>query len=877
VLNGKKNRARHVLDFIAHPQEVTLPEIAERGQIGRYRILNEIGRGGYCIVYAAEDSELGRPVALKVLRQAAIDPQPVKRFQCESRIAAGLQHPNIVPVYDVGEAVDGEGAPIYYLVMELVRGGTLADLLNRPETPTKTLIALLEQSARAVEFAHQKGIVHRDLKPGNILVDPAGNARLTDFGLARLLESSDSLTRSHQVAGTPVYMSPEQIQGRCKDLDGRSDVYSLGVILYEILAKRLPFQAKDWWKLQEEIVRRLPPPPHALVPGVSSDAEAICFKALEKRPEDRYPAARALAQDLRRYLEGRPVAARPISRIRRLARQARRSTIFRLSLIALGVVVITSVVGYRRYRESKRVREREALRAKGHIQLGLAHTRLARARLELRLDLRSRDSVTRESEEHLPVAEAYTREFPGEPQGYFLRAQVRRLQGDYKSCVQDLREAIRLRSDFRPGWTLLGVVLLEEVAKARVYFAGDRRHLNRPVRLRQDLVEAFSRGSSIKQARIEYAHWGLDLTPEDEGWLRVATCVLSETESSSVLDRFRQERKAERASSEILELCFAAALMEHNQPQEAGGVLGGLVARFPGWAEAHELLASNRFVEGDIPGALRSYEEMLRRSKSFEAYYGRGICRVLLKEDAMAIESLDSALRIEPDNWMALTARAQARRRMGLIPEAFDDLEKSLRILPTSDAFFARSQLWYEKREFRQAIEDATEAIRFDPKDSESYCLRGRARHQLSDREGAIADYSAALEGDSKCLPALAERARVYGELERYGLAISDLSTYLQIQPKEPSAWYHRALCRKQLGEDGLALEDLNACLVISEKNYRALALRGWILESRGDRALARRDYLAAVAHAPEGSPEGTHVKEGLKRLGIIDAGVLRF
>jgi serine/threonine protein kinase/WD40 repeat protein len=369
-----------------------------------YEILGELGRGGMGVVYKARQVSLNRTVALKmILGSERVDAHGLVRFLAEAEAVAAVRHPNVVQVYDLGHH---EGRP--FLAMEYVDGGSLADRLRPPSPPPdgpvvgrrfapRDAAALIESVARGVAAAHAEGIVHRDLKPGNILLAKKSEARSTksetnpnpdtnprpgtrqgggpvsvigsdsglglvsdfvlrisdfqpkvgDFGLAKRLGGPDGPTRTQAVVGTPAYMAPEQAGGQGKFVGPQADVYALGVILYQCLTGDVPFRDEDNWSLLRKVLEEQPPPPRKLAPGVPRDLELICLKCLEKEPHLRYPTANELADDLRRFLDGRPVTARPISTARRVWRWCRRNpapaTLAGL-LLALAVVVPPLVI-----------------------------------------------------------------------------------------------------------------------------------------------------------------------------------------------------------------------------------------------------------------------------------------------------------------------------------------------------------------------------------------------------------------------------------------------------------------------------------------------------------------------------------------------------
>jgi eukaryotic-like serine/threonine-protein kinase len=275
------------------------PEVPVGHHFGEYELIEEIARGGMGVVFKARNARLDRTVAIKMILAGHLaTPAEVDRFRREAKSAAQLDHPNIVPLYEVGEH-DGQ----HYFAMKLIDGGSLADDLTRFADNPKAAVELLRTVARAVHYAHQRGILHRDLKPANILIDRAGQPHVTDFGLAKRLVGESEYPSSSAIVGTPSYMAPEQVSGN-NALSTAIDVYSLGAIFYELLTGRSPFRAETPFDTLLQVVQKDPEPPRAINPRIDRDLETICLKCLAKDPDGRYGSAEALADDFDHWLLG---------------------------------------------------------------------------------------------------------------------------------------------------------------------------------------------------------------------------------------------------------------------------------------------------------------------------------------------------------------------------------------------------------------------------------------------------------------------------------------------------------------------------------------------------------------------------------------------
>ncbi len=446
---------------------------APLGTLGDYTLRRQIGRGGMGVVYEAWENSIGRTVALKVLPAGlAADTRAAARFLREAQAAGRLNHPNVVSVYAMGVR---EQTPYY--AMEYVEGETLAQVVaklrtSEPNTPTpfgpsaddigfySAVARAFADAADGLQHAHAKGVVHRDIKPSNLILDHEGRLRILDFGLARL-EGQESITVSGDLVGTVQYMSPEQAQVKKIGVDHRTDVYSLGATMYELLTLRPPFKGRDHHDTLTQIITRDAEPPHKLNARVPRDLETIVLKCLRKNPADRYGTAEALAQDLRRFSRGNTIEARPQSRWEILSTRVRRHRrLLVVSAVTVALVITCAVLAFSLSRAQKSADKYLALEYDRRLvhaamkvfrsEMGLVPKRLGFAiprSMERLVEERARGGV----EEALSEIEGTIQSCPGRYEGYYFQGRALAWLGRKDAGIAALGEALTRRPGFLPA------------------------------------------------------------------------------------------------------------------------------------------------------------------------------------------------------------------------------------------------------------------------------------------------------------------------------------------------------------------------------------------------------------------------------------------
>ncbi len=811
------------------PAGAPRPEEPAGTTFGRYRLLEELGRGGMGVVWRAWDTKLQRVVALKqVLGRAEEDRAAIERFLREARLAAKLSHPAIVQVHDVGEE---EGR--HYFTCDYVAGRPLSAALEAPIAPAKAA-AWVRQIAEALAYAHDQGVIHRDVKPANVLLDADGRPHVMDFGLAREVnaDTSSGLTMSGDLLGTPTYMSPEQASGRQERIGPATDQFSLGVVLYQLLTNGLPFQGETLRDVLNAVAERDPAPPSRVRANLHPDLEAICLHALEKDPVRRYPSMRAFAEDLGRYLDGEAVVARRITGLARLLRNAARNRRLLLPVGALAVAAAVAVGWI--------VRDRARLAADASAGIERARSAELRGALETARD------------EYMAVRAI----LPSHEDAALGLARVEARIADLAAeASQAERDAMQLLEAGRPA--------LDDARRYLYAKDLDYQELTRRVAAGQALIDR----ALEKAPHLPLAHhlagraWRLLGWNEkaEASWLEAIRLDprfgLAHFELGMLLLDLAIETRAMRVTlrgvtSERSRVDRATALLARSREElDAATSLS-----WTGDDEVSRALAeaAQAYVvrdRGRIDKLTRTASTTLRGGIGIERFF---LLRALAGDPADRRADLDRALEIGPHDALALVTRGIDRMEEGDVDGAIADYSAALVVYPRSrGALVDRGCAYLESNRPEEALADLDRLVELDPTWAPAWLNRGLAKHVKEDLDGAIADFEKALAIEPGLASAIAQRGEsrlLKGDAEG---ALGDFDRAIQADPKCKEAWFYRGKLRLERGDLPRALADFEKSLAIDPTDALCLVGRGTVRLRQGNVDAAIADYDAAVASKP--------------------------
>jgi tetratricopeptide (TPR) repeat protein/tRNA A-37 threonylcarbamoyl transferase component Bud32 len=897
-----------------------LPEGAPK-ELGDFRILKEIGRGGMGVVYEAEQVSMGRRVALKVLSPSFTGSrQAVARFRREARAAGTLHHTNIVPVFAMGE---DQG--FFFYAMERVDGPALGDVITRMRGPSEgadekildeppgeaerhlgdsgdpsfypRLAEMVAGVGEALHAAHEEGIVHRDVKPANLLLSREGTLKLVDFGLARLAGDGASMTMTGQIIGTPFYMSPEQAMAKKVNVDHRSDIYSLGATLYELLTLRPPFSGDSIQEVCSQIISKEAMPPRRVDSRVPRDLETIVQRAMEKEPARRYATAAEMAEDLRRFADGVPIRARRIGPAGRAWRKVKRNkvrSVLAASVLLLAVVGTLLALRAAREAEERRRVEYDALIARAEDAMVQSTGAFPRS---------DRPSGPHPKENARDLLARAIEVDPDRLDAYWLRALASRRTTEER--LADVDAALARGLPVGTGHRLRAYFLTaarrhEEAAAERelaaahpsdspVDFYARARILEEEWRWREavevltrivDSPEARSSMRSLAlrrraKLRTQLGDWhgalddltGLTTLGDDRLMTRVRIaaiwrCLSQEERAEELFAEILRDVRSEGSAKawEYLGVVCGAC----NQGEWLQRTLEEGLEKHPDSAALEFYRGVYLRGQGDQEGALAAFDEAIRRDPDQHDCHAR---RAELLEDLgraeEALESIDRAVALDPDCPRCLNTRAYILgRHMERYEEALESYDRALALDPSNanlHAYRATTLMWLGRGE--EALRAIDHCLALAPGYARGHSTRCWILHETGRLVEALAAANRAIELGPADPDARDKRALVLIDLGRAEDALADNEEAVRLDPANAVYRWNLSVALRELGRTEEALAACEEARELDPKNAVLVYGRACLLHQLGrlDEALpafeeaARRDPENATWHYSRG------------------------
>jgi len=826
---------------------------------GRYVRTVLLGDGGAGEVWKSWDLELERWVALKFLKFQ--NTEELARLKREAQTAASLSHPGIARVFEIAEARDRT-----FLALEFVEGQTLETF---PRHDHRKLVSLVRDVALAIHYAHGKGVVHRDLKPGNIMVDSSDRAFVMDFGLARQIQSKRSVTGP--ILGTPAYMPPEQATGGTVEV--RSDVYSLGATLYELLSNRPPFQGNNIFETLDKVVTKDPEP----LLHVAADLRTIVSKCLAKETTGRYSTAADFAEDLRRWMEAEPILAHPPSVLYRLRKKARKARAV-LGVALCGVLAASGVSAWiiprwLRADRAESLKELElaaekAERAGVERALALSRPHLDEARrLEARLDrllttetwtpqdVRNLTSQThRELNRVLAIS-------PGHPEALLEKARVLQYEHNLPAAIESCSKAIESTQGYATASLQRARLRLDQYEELRHgpsryarSEAGGGTALAEQIRADLKEVQAWSKD----EREITFARGALAFV---EGRYEEAAQAL-EDYSKLTLSDYRGWEWTSHAWLHVLGM-ETRAVSALNEAMKYRPRLPSLFI-FRGYAQLQQAIRLKRAMELDKAAHLRALAtDDFRAARDMDpmdpgAHCGLGDACLETGEGNLAAVHYSRAIDLNPGYSAAFIGRAWARIRGGDAAGALTDAEESL-LLGASDpkAYVARGRARCAQEDLVGAASDLTKALETDPRDAEALIGMGDLKRERGAARDAIDDYIRAIAINPSLAEAFHHRGNAQRDLGNEDAAVSDLSRAMKLDPGNSRIYYDRGVCACNRQEWSDAITDFRKGLARMPSDPWNFWMRIWLARTRlGEREEAAEELASFAGDLATANPE---------------------
>ncbi|MBL4850622.1 MAG: tetratricopeptide repeat protein [Planctomycetes bacterium] len=882
-------------------------------EIAGYRIVRELARGAFGIVYHAHSLKLDRPVAIKVMRHAEMaTEEDFERFQIEARAAARLRHPNIVGIHDVGQ--EGER---HYLVMDLIDGESLKEQIDRDGPLDEDRAAeITERLCEALYYAHSNQILHRDLKPANILISTRGEPMLTDFGLAKdARQDGEGLTATGQAMGTPAYMPPEQAAGALDRIDRRSDVYSLGATLYEMLTGRPPFSGATALLTMNEVVNSDPRPPRSLRAGLSRDLETICLKCLEKEPEARYDSANLLGEELARFRAGEAILARPLSPLGQGRRWLRRNPVIAGATLVVALVLGTGGVAAYFWKvgiEQERTQQAEA--------------RLAKIRQEVSslLDEVEGGQVTR-NDDLLRVFYDLVRRT--EPEA--IEVMVARLDSVSDALFSVSRDTYLAGNELSKDEEAAGHARIPNLAVALEALRTLRPGDSLPASAQAALDQAGKRVEEREYARFKVRLSGRrvnikGLIASRQGRLanelsvaRLLLFVLARLEGDAVVEAFGRYLLAEadpvrsipagqalrrQRSARAKELLFWGRDLFGTESDFWRTLKGGREEDLSGLQEADEPdleSTAGLLYQAELDLERERYRDCAKNasaaieleSRNVRAWILRARAHWFLKDYRGALNDSREVIKLDPERAFAWIVQGQSLEKLGYADQALASFDEAVAKNPTKDwAYRERGAVLSTAKNFTRALEDTAKAVLLGRGDWRNWDARALVYLRTRRFSAAEADYLRAVslnknhyqtwlnlsttrwelkkfrqaEGDAtRALRlvagtpklearVLANRAVYFQSLGNFEAALRDLDGAIEKAPTVTAPWATRGALRGMLGRYKEAIADLDRAIKLDPKQSDAWLNRGLIRDQLGATTTALADIDTAIRLSPE-------------------------
>lgn len=824
-----------------------LKESKDTSQFGKYQILEELGRGAMGIVYQAYHTGLNRIIALKIMapRKGPSD-NTTQRFLREVQAMAKLEHSGIVQIIDTGQEEER-----FYFAMEFVKGTTFKTYLEekRKKFSTREFLGLMIKILEALFYAHQQGIVHRDLKPENIFISHQKEPKIGDFGLAKI-QDSPTLTQSGTILGTASYMSPEQANGEASKLDHRSDLYSMGVFLYQGLTGKLPFTASNLQTLLFKIIKIDPPPPSQWNKTLHHDLETIILKSIEKEPKARYQTAQEFAKDLECFLKGFPIQAKSASQIEKMQKWVKRNRyqVLFSNLFCFLILAFIFFFQWKQHQDNKNdfnalyqeaKKEMESLSQTPHkISLTQQSTHLLKAFTLLNTALLKNQGEIKAEKTKWEVGTQLL-QMTYQKQEYFLAQYLIQQLKQLKSIKETERE--QLQKEFETQKT-------KTIQMFWKRFQGWKKHLQTHYCNKEKKDDAIFEISKMQEKKIleellhilqEGNHYFIQNTSRTSlrnQYYQVMITALGRLENSKAtiplfkaLQQIQKAYKKQKPSLEevdyIVTLSYAFL---YSKPKNA--------------AEDFRKIRSKFGTNSLIGKRIRYVHQKLLNSS--------------LKEDFSEKEKLSKS---------DLEKMAKAEYYQKNYPKAIEIYTQILDSFgPDPDIFSSRSALKAREKDIEGAIADLTEAIRLKPNEEDHYRDRGNLKREIEDFEGALSDLNEAIRLKPSKGKFYSDRGAVKEDQKQYQDALMDYQKAIELDPQRTEAYLSSAKIKIELKNYFGAMSDYNKALQLEPKDDDIYRNRGYLKEIQGDLEGALNDYEQAI-HLKPSSPANYNSRGGIK------------